>query len=379
MGTITYYPKGSSYSSTQGITLIYPAVTPRMILIIGPGIGERNSGDLAGCKLSSGWGGWGGIKSAADVYGIIQIYINTTNNYENSEYQNAMTWARGRYPTLVNMIWIWGHSLGSYGAGNYAFTNSTFAQQAAGWIQSGPGPFTSSSTLWNNLVNNGIKVWGVTAENDTVMGTYPGVVKNTYTQMKALSSSARVIKSVFPSTEWLNNKTIYEEDGITVATNPDGTKKIGSTTAHNAVLNRLSTRPRPYYSKGNFRLITTGLLTSNDIVMDVFQWMLSNPKTSIYQDPTSAYSSPKYSNPTTPPPPPPATTLYFKAFFYDGAFAITWTDGPDSSYVLPAGNTLHQLYEAFSAVDGESRPYLMVKMKDGANVITQKQFGPRKT
>lgn len=384
MGTITYFPKGSSYSSTQGITLIYPAVTPKMILIVGHGAGETNSGDLAGCQESSGWGGWGNIKTKADVYGIILIFINTTDasKYSSNEYQNAMTWARNRYPTLINMIWVLGHSLGSYGAGNYAFTDGTFASHTAGWIATGSGPFTPTSGLWSNLVNNNVKVWGVTAENDTVMGTYPGVIKNIYTQMKALNSSAHVLKTVFPSTEWPNNKTIYKPppNETEVAVNADGTLKIGSTTAHNAVLSRVTGTPL-YYSKGNWTLITTGDGGTANILMNLYQWMLSNPKTSIYQDPTLTFSGPKYSNPVTPPPPPPAPPQYFKSFiFTPPVFGITWTDGTNTSttiYSIPSGYVIDQLYTNMITSDGELREYLKLDMLNGATPLS-KTFGPRK-
>jgi hypothetical protein len=364
MGVTTYFPKGGSYHATQGITLIYPSVTPKMILIIGHGIGERNAGDLAGCKESSGWGGWGNIKVKADVYGIIQIYVNTDNNYENGEYQNAVTWARARYPTLINMIWVWGHSLGSYGLGRYAFADATFASRVAGWIQCASGNFLSFiSTQWTNIVNNGVKVWGITASNDTVSGTSPTVITTTYAQLKALNTNARAIRTVFPSTEWPNN---FPVDAPT-----------GSTTAHNQVLNRFSVTPI-YYSKGNVYLITQGITSSLTVQMNIYQWMLSNPKTSIYQDPTLPFSGPKYPNPVTPPPPPPAATLYFKSFYYDGGFAVTWSDGSSTGYSIPVGNTIHEMYTAFTSVDGESRPYLMVRSISGAAVITQKQFGPIK-
>jgi hypothetical protein len=373
MGTITYFPKGSSYSSTQGVTLWYPAVAPKMILIVGHGRGERNDGayyagdNTRGILKSFSWGGWGNIKAKADIYGIILIFINTTSNYENGEYQNALTWARARYPTLINMIWVIGHSLGSYGAGKYAFEDATFASRIAGWIMSASGNFLSGvNNLYTNLVNNNVKFWGVTATNDTVSDTSPAVITTVYAQLKALNSNAHAIRTVFPSTEWPND---YPVDAPT-----------GSKTAHNAVLSRITGSPL-YYSKGNWYLITQGITSSLTIKMNVYQWMLSNPKTSIYQDPTLTFSGPKYSNPVTPPPPPPAPPQYFKSFiFTPPVFGITWTDGTNTSttlFSIPSGYEINQVYTNFSSVDGEVREYLKVELLSGATPLN-KTFGPRK-
>lgn len=374
MGTITYFPKGSSYSATQGITLIYPSVTPKMILIIGPGIGESNVGDLTGCKKSSGWGGWGNIKVAADIYGIIQIYINTTeaSAYSNNEYENAVTWARNRYSNLTNSIWILGHSFGSYGAGKFAFKDTTMCSRVAGWIVSGSGNFVpfalTDGNLWQNLVNNGVKVWGVHAAGDCATGPTP--IRELYTQMKALSASARVIKSEFPLSEWpidCKPSGAASEDPFT-----------RSSAAHNAVLNRITSRPM-YYSKGNFSLITTGITSSLLIKMNIYQWMLSNPRTSIYQDPTLSFTAPKYSTTPTTPPPTPTTTVYYKQFIdtRDNNFGVTWSDNTSTVYTVPDGYTVDHVRTGFSSVDGESREFLKIKMLSGATVL-EKQFGPKK-
>lgn len=323
MGTTTYFYKGKTADQTQGLTEIYPSVTPKMVLIIGHGIGERNSGDLNGCKLSSGWGGWANIKLAADVYGIIQIYINTSNNYENGEYQFALAWAKKKYSALGlnNKIWVLGHSLGSYGAGRYAFADNTFASQIAGWIMSASGNFLSyvddhSPTTWQILNNNGVKIWGVTAENDTCKGTTPTVITTMYSAIKGLNANAHVIKSVFPDTEW------------------------DCATSHNAVLSRITQRPM-YYSGGNFKLITTGLLTANNIQMNIYQWMLSNPRTSNYQDPTSAYTGPTY-------PVSPDTTVEIKDYNINpgvnAAVLITYKDNTNQTIKAASGDSITNIY-----------------------------------
>jgi pimeloyl-ACP methyl ester carboxylesterase len=325
MGVTTYYYKGKTADQTKGLTEIYPTTTPKMVLLIGHGIGERNSGDLTGCKKSSGWGGWGNIKAAADTYGIIQIYVNTSNNYENGEYQFCLAWAKKKYSALglTNKIWVLGHSLGSYGAGRYAFKDTAFCSPIAGWIMSGPGNFLSFATtdginLWQNLVTYGIKVWGVTAENDTCMGTSPTVITTSYSSVKAIDAGARIIKTVFPDTEW------------------------SCEVSHNQVLNRITSRPM-YYSGGNFKLITTGLLTANNIVMNIYQWMLSNPRTSNYQDPTSTYIGPQY-------PTPQGTTITIRDINWDierKLGLLAWSDGSSEYIKAASGDSMLNTYERF--------------------------------
>jgi pimeloyl-ACP methyl ester carboxylesterase len=321
MGTTTYYYKNKTSTQTHGLTEIYPTITPKMVLIIGHGLGERNTGDITGCKKSSGWGGWANIKAAADVYGIIQIYINTTNNYEFGEYQFALSWAKKKYSTLGlnNKIWVLGHSLGSYGAGRYAFKDTTFCQGVAGWIMSASGDFTpfalTGGNLWQNLVTYQVKVWGVTATNDTVSGTTPAPITEMYSEVKALDAGAHVMKTVFPNTEWT------------------------AASSHNQVLNRITGRPL-YYSGGNWKLITTGLLTVNNIQMNLYQWMLSNPRTSTYQDPTQAYIGAQY------PTPPASASIEIKDYNITagGVVLLTWTDNT-SEYLRPlSGDSVDNIY-----------------------------------
>lgn len=276
MGVTNYYYKNITPSQTHGLTEIYPSTAPQMVLIIGHGFGERNAGDLAGCIKSSGWGGWANIKAAADAYGVIQIYINTIHDYEFGEYQFALQWARDKYGSVLhNDIWVLGHSLGSYGAGKYAFKDVDFCSKIAGWVVSASGNFlsfatTGGSNLWENLVDHNLRVWGVTAENDTVSGTSPVVITTIYDEMKALDANAEVIKTVFPNTEW------------------------SAAASHNQVLARITQRPM-YYSGGNFALITDGILPG-DIVLNLYEWMIMNPRGGAYIDPT--LSAPAYGGPT---------------------------------------------------------------------------------
>ena len=275
MGTIKYHPKGETPEQIQGLTEIIPAIDPRIALIIGHGIGERNAGDLAGCEESSGWPGWGNIKVGADKYGVLQVYINTTHDYEYQEYQFAVDWVLKHYPQLKDNIWVLGHSLGSFGFGKYGATGETLMPKLAGWIDSASGNFGDIPEVYKNIIDAKVRWWGVTSENDTASGTNPIAVTRVYDKVKALKADAPVILTEFPATEW-----------------PTPAGGTGSKTAHNAVLGRI-TQPSMYYSKGNIGLITKGIPTQT-VKMNLYEWMLSNPRGSVYQPPTGDYKGPVY-------------------------------------------------------------------------------------
>lgn len=351
-GIIRYFPKGSTADQTHGLTEYYPDVEVRMALIVGHGIGERGDESLAALQKSSGWGGWANIKLNADKYGIILVFVNTSHDYEFGEYQYALQWVKKRYPALSNNIWVWGHSLGSYGVGKYATKDTAFVSGLAGWIASASGDFTYFITSqYQNLVKYGVKVWGVTAVNDVVSGTSPRPERELFTQMKAIDPKAYVIKTEFPNTEWPT---------------PAGTS--GSATAHNAVLSRLSQAP-PYYSKGDFSLITYGIESNSILKMNVYQWMLSNPKGSIYQDPTHYYVGPQYDSVIFPTPTPiPVPKVAFREFIQtgDGVYKITWSDGTGETFRIPSGDILLQHYSRPTA---DGRYYFVIQTKNGLKKV----------
>jgi hypothetical protein len=279
--TVEFFPK--SATQTFGLAVLKPdSYTPSkkyMLWIVGHGIGECGDGSQSALNKAYGWGGWGHIKTAVNTYDFIQVYLNTasTSHYRLKEYQYAIEWAKAKYSIDPNNICVLGHSLGSYGAGNSAFPDSNFAKQINIWFCSASGPFGPDITF-TNVAKYGVKVWGVTATNDSAVGTNPRYVRQLYSRLKAINPNHPVMVSEFPSTTWPT---------------PIGAK--GSTVAHNAVLGRLTQHP----SIGVTPAITSGLPpvklgTLTLMRMNVYQWAKSNPKGSIYQHPTSAFVGPKY-------------------------------------------------------------------------------------
>jgi hypothetical protein len=190
-----------------------------------------------------------------------------------------------------------------------------------------------------------------------VSGTSPRPIRELYAQMKAIDPKAYVVKTEFPVTEW-----------------PTPTGTNGSATAHNAVLSRLSQAP-PYYSKGDFSLITFGIASNSTLKQNVYQWMLSNPKGSIYQDPTNYYVGPLYDSVMFPKPTPipaPTASVYFKNFIDTRpVFGVTWSDGTQTVWRLPAGATIKEVYTNGDAK--ASGQYLKITYSTGSKV-----FGPKK-
>lgn len=337
--TTTYFYKGITTDQTFGLTEYMPSTVVRALLVVGHGQGECNIGDLAGCKFSSGWGGWWWIKDQAEKLGIAVLFLNTssTSKYSLKEYQYAVDWGQKRYAHLgitKDNTWVLGHSLGSYGAGRYAFIDAVaaFAKKVAGWIISASGPYNSGwtadklATLMKIMADADLKVWGVTALNDTAMGTAPIYTTQVFDKMKALNPAAKVVMSIFPATQW------------------------DATTAHNMVLNRLTQVPI-----GIPAGITKGLKDpSLPLKMSVFQWMLANPRGSIWQEPTQPYVGALYAGDPVPvpvpvPTPTPTTPIYIKDVNYalkGGFFAIKWRDASPPQVVRPpVGDSIKNVFD----------------------------------
>lgn len=275
-GGVKYYPMGSFAGQKFGFVVQTPKTFSKdrkyMLWIIGHGIGERGNGSQAALQKVYGWGGWGNIKQAVDKYEFITLYLNASVNYEKGEYQYGLQWALANLPVDTNNIVVLGHSLGSYGAGNYAFSDSVFARKINIWIPSASGPY-SSTKIYKNISDNDIKIWGVTAVNDKASGTDPVYVTQLYDKVIALKPTAHVIITEFPATTW-----------------PTPLNAKGSTTAHNAVLGRLTGL--------TWSGITSDLIRGKTLTvapkMNIYEWCLANPKGSIYQAPSDAYVGPVY-------------------------------------------------------------------------------------
>jgi hypothetical protein len=275
----TYYPKTAAQKF--GIYTVTPDNYSKekkyMIILLGHGIGERGMGTLASLTKISQWGGWANLNKAVDKYGIIIAGLQTENSYERGEYDFAYDWAVANLPADLNNIWLWGNSLGWYGAGNQVFgKNSPIVSKLAGTINTVSGPYSGTAAV-TNLVNAGIKYWGFTATNDTHNGTNPKYTRQVYDLGKAINKDAHLLVTEFPI----------------------GTFDDLNGHAHGGPLGRAS-----FDGVQTLSNITRGIDQTLPMKMTIYQWMLSNPKGSIYQPPTNAFSGPKFDNVETPAPTP---------------------------------------------------------------------------
>lgn len=349
-----YYPKSST--QTFGIATVTPDTydpsKKYMTWIVGAGIGERGDGSEAALQKLSGWGGFGNIKSAVDKYDYILVFVNTANNYEKGEYQYALSWAEKNLSVDPNNICVLTHSLGGYGAGNYGFSDAAFTSKINIWFNSASGPY-SNSAFYQNLVNAGVKVWGVTAANDTISGTNPKYVTQVYDKLKVIDPDNDVMVVLFPSTTW-----------------PDG--KI----AHNAVLGRLTGLT---YTGIDVSMFSGKTLTAPP-KMNIYEWAKSNPKGSIYQKPDHAYTGPVYpqQEPVPLPEPTPTAPVYLSKIYIEGAATaknllaeIIWSDAKKEIIKAPTGVTIQ--YMIPEVIEGR----LKLKVKF-SNKSTSTPYGPTK-
>lgn len=312
MGVYNYYPKNST-GQTFGIATYVPTVKNMMCIVL-HGKGECGDGSLAVLQNLSKWGdswngGWKDLKLNADKYGIVLVWVNTTNPsfFGSGEIDFALNWALAKFPTIPEAkTWGLGHSLGGRGWMMFFYTELAKAKRIAGCIVSAAGPYPYSDQF-QNIIDAGAKIWGVTATNDTVMGTAPIYTRDIYDKCKALNAGAHVIISEFPTGTW------------------------SSSSAHNAVLTKLTRDPIEVTPA-----ITRGIVAGLPIKMNIYQWMLSNIRGTTYQDPTLFYSGPKYPN---------EPILYVNHDYNRKIAEITWASGAIENVVAPTGDYITNVFE----------------------------------
>lgn len=338
MGVYNYYPKNSTAGQTFGIATYTPSVQ-KMMFIVAHGKGECGDGSLAVLQNLSKWGdswngGWKDLKLAADKYGIVLVWVNTssTSFFGQGELTFALDWGLKKFPTIPEAkTWGLGHSLGGRGWMLYFYTELTLAKRMAGVIISAAGPYPTSDQF-QNIVDSNAKVWGVTATNDTESGTDPIYTRKIYDSVKAINPGARVIVSEFPTGTW------------------------SASTAHNAVLTKLTRDPIEVTAS-----ITRGIVAGLPIKMNLYEWCLSNPRGSIYQDPTLFYTGPKYPN----------VTIKDVNHDYERKICeINWQDGQQQTIVKAA--TGDRIVNVFQRKDSNGNELVDVKFATAPTL----PFGP---
>lgn len=336
MSKVTHYPKSADqpFGLSTLIPDTYDPSKKYMLWLMGHGIGECNDGSLAGIRNTFNWSNWKPLHDAVDKYDFIEVHVNTDDGvfYKNKEYQFCLDWALKNLSVNENNICVLGHSLGSFGAGRYAFTDSNFAKKINIWFASAAGPYSRKggaglldqdesikSNLFKNLTDLKVKVWGITAQNDKEVGTDPIYIMQLYPEMRKLDADAIVIVSEFPESRW-----------------PTPAGKKGSAAAHNIVLSELA-KDKISIPQG----ITLGVPDAT-LQMNVFQWAISNPKGSIYQAPTEKFVGPKtLEEPQLQPiPAPPSQKPTIIGMGSAGPVEVVWSDGTKTFHKAPAGDKL---------------------------------------
>jgi hypothetical protein len=293
-------------------------------MICGHGLGEARGNllDMTGVLRVFNWGAWGDLKRAAEKYGFILLFVNTKEqgHYSSKEYQKVAEWAEKNLPVDTNNLALFGHSLGSRGVGLYALTDTEFAKKVNVWFCSSSGPYTDNPLLWKNIIDNNIKVWAWTAENDTDIGTMPKYCTWIADKLKAINPNHPVVLTVFPSTRWPTTTGIKNQNAHN---QPIGVmNNVGVT---QLTISRGYQLPNPTASK-----------------MDIYQWWLSNPKGSIYQPPTSEYTGPKYPEQPKPEPipePTPVEKVTLIGVGGRGPIELVYSDGSKEIIKAPEGET----------------------------------------
>lgn len=243
------------------------------------GIGETAPGSLSDVTNTYNW-----VKSNSflldnvDKYGFllfIPTYPNTTTS-KSKVAQWMLSHAKAKYSVDERYVAFIGHSNGSHTLGTWSFADPEFAKQVAVWICSASGPFSTPDTF-KNVAQYDVRIWGITAVNDAVIST--NYVQQLGTKVPALNPQAVVVITKFPATRF-----------------PDGE------TAHNIVLGQITKSPLPFVSLPG---ITDRLGGSPR--MDMYQFILSNPKGSIPQLPDQPFTGAKFEQEPIPEPIPEPT------------------------------------------------------------------------
>lgn len=339
MGEIKYYPK--SASNAHGVAVWYPTgyTTSKqyMVVILCHGIGECGDESEAQLKRTALWGSWANAKTHADQLGFILVFVQTPEPvyYKNKEIQYGISWTEANLPVNRNLIWLQGQSLGG-GPGDCenALTDiANVCSKIAGVFVTSSGPY-NNTLLYNNIINNKIRIWGGTAANDGVVS--PVYVRQLYSKIKAIDANYPVLVTEFAGNIW------------------------SSSQAHIQPLARMSSN-----MYGVEPANTNGL--EKPVKMNLYQWMLSNPRGSAYKPPSDTYAGTPLPEPE---PPQPTFTQEFVDIMctWDGKWTVKWKEISTGvmSYenvTKPTTETIDYLWTRPVSTDGKYKA--TVRMKSG--------------
>lgn len=323
MSTNKHFAVGGA--NTYGYSVVFPPgytetkKYPALFFI--SGIGETAPGSLTDVQRTYNW-----VKSnsflldGVDKYGFL-LFIPTYPNTVTSKSKVAqwmLSHAKANYPVDEKSVTFIGHSNGSHTLGTWSFADAEFAKQVAVWVCSASGPFSTSATF-KNIADYDVRVWGITAANDAIIS--PNYVTQLGTKIPPLNPAAVVVITKIPATRFLDGRA-----------------------AHNLVLGQITKTPLPFISLGS---ITSRLGSTPR--MDLYQFILSNPKGSIPQLPDQPYTGAKYAvQPEPEPQPEPETVKPIIGVNYAGVtlLEIVYSDGTKELKRAPRGSSFKNVYDS---------------------------------
>jgi pimeloyl-ACP methyl ester carboxylesterase len=318
MSKVQHLINGSYAGQVWGHSIVTPnTIDPeitylQIVVIPGQGEAKNNLGDEASLERTYNLGMFSFLIAAVDLYPIILNFVNTTEEStgKNGEVQAAVKYLESKYKTHLNSVVLFGHSLGSYIIGNFVLTDSEFAKKVILWAASASGPFTSRAILWQNIADNNIIAIGATALNDDSTAARPIHTQRIYDEVKKIKPGAHIIIFEYPA-------TLY----------PDKSK------AHNNMCGRLSGLRVSDAGFNSVAKVRGGELT-HDVIMNMYEFALSNLKGTPYISPEHPYKEAPpvvIVPPVTEVPPPVGTTRTVQGINVSGKnvkVQIVYKDAP---------------------------------------------------
>lgn len=311
MPTLKQYIKSTTelFGSDVWLPLTYsPTKTYRIIFFI-HGIGECASGSKYYLDRLAAWiKGNSFLLDYVDKYDFILVapnYLNTTGT--SGEKPRVCKWILERmlslYPAKTDSVTFIGHSNGAHTLMTYAFLDNDFSAKVTNFVPSSSGPV--NALTFPNIANN-CRTWGICAIGDKT--TSYNNTAQLADKLPAINPRTMALVTIFPTSRWSSD------------VNP-----------HDMTLGQLTKSPPAFVTLSG---ITKGLAGAPK--MDLYQWIISNPRGSVPQLPDHAFVGPKYEGDVPVEPTPTPTPTGYRDIIRvvvtgraagDVVTQITWSDG----------------------------------------------------
>jgi dienelactone hydrolase len=304
------------------------------------GIGE--SGNKKTITSMSAFGGYAGLRKAADEHQIISVHPQNptdTQPFPVSEVKKVFQMIKEKYSD--GRVGLWGLSHGGMCVLNtmadYAFVNQSYCSL----VPICPGNYEAMNE-WN-MAKALPSTWIFGGGVDTAVT--PARLTNTVHDL-IKAGKKNLYYSVYPNDDHIIWPEVLGATQLPPVTPSNGAKQWS-------------------YTDTDGKIYTVPCV--NDPAQNVYTHFLAQ-KIGLPM-PLKRLSD---SAPVPVPPPPTGEAYYSEEFIYtgDGAMRVHWTDTTSTSYKIPAGDTVEMIYQR--KLNG--RPYIVLQTKGGI----RKVYGPKK-